>query len=305
MINLYNEENVGNNTSKNEKYSGGAIMNLKRKSWFSRNKASIIVCISALLMGLTSFMITVKVYDNKIAREKQNSIDINKVVSNLSGEKNNYNVIAKVDEESKPTNEVMSHGGESTTEEFLGEDEISVVEISEDEYNEFVDLLVVNNEEKNDDNIIETIANVEKESGEKEEEKILKFIMPLSGDIGMNYATEKLIYSNTLDEWITHNGIDILGEEAEPVKAIESGVVESVKMDPRYGNTIIIKHNDEYKSVYSNLSTTDLVYVGKEIEKGDIISGVGIGFGFESKEKPHVHLTILKNSESVNPEDLM
>lgn len=280
-------------------------MNLKRKSWFSRNKASIIVCASALLMGLTSFMITVKVYDNKIARERQNSIDINKVISNLSGEKNNYNIIAKVDEESKPSNEVMSYGGESTTEEFLGEDEISVVEISEDEYNEFVELLVVNNEEKNDDNIIETIANVEKESGEKEEEKILKFIMPLSGDIGMNYATEKLIYSNTLDEWITHNGIDILGEEAEPVKAIESGVVESVKMDPRYGNTIIIKHNDEYKSVYSNLSTTDLVYVGKEIEKGDIISGVGIGFGFESKEKPHVHLTILKNSESVNPEDMM
>ena len=75
--------------------------------------------------------------------------------------------------------------------------------------------------------------------------------MPISGEIGLSYATEKLIYSNTLEEWITHNGIDILGEEAEPVKAIEAGTIESVKMDPRYGNTIIIKHNDEYKSIYS------------------------------------------------------
>ena len=76
-------------------------------------------------------------------------------------------------------------------------------------------------------------------------------------------------------------------------------------MDPRYGNTIIIKHDDEYKSVYSNLSTTDLVYVGKKVEKGEIISGIGKGFGFESKEEPHVHLTIIKNGESVNPDEVI
>ena len=137
------------------------------------------------------------------------------------------------------------------------------------------------------------------------EKNKLSFSLPISGEIGLNYATEKLIYSNTLEEWITHNGVDIIGEEAEPVKAIESGVVESVKMDPRYGNTIIIKHDGEYSSIYSNLSTTDLVYVGKKVEKGEIISGIGAGFGFESKEEPHVHLTILKNGESVNPEDVM
>ena len=64
---------------------------------------------------------------------------------------------------------------------------------------------------------------------------------PVSGEIGLNYATETLVYSNTLEEWITHNGIDIIGEEAEPVKAIGAGMVESIKMDPRYGNTIISK----------------------------------------------------------------
>ena len=128
------------------------------------------------------------------------------------------------------------------------------------------------------------------------------YILPVSPIVGND---DKLVYSNTLEEWITHNGVDILGEEAMPVKAIESGAIESVKMDPRYGNTIIIKHNDEYKSVYSNLSTTELAYVGKKVEKGEIIAGIGKGFGFESKEKPHIHLEILKNGECINPLELI
>lgn len=272
-------------------------MSFRRQSRFSKYKAPLIICTGALLTGLISFFVTVKVYDNNFAKELNKELQ-NKVVTNLSGEKEN--IIAKIDDKinnEKPRNEVISEAVK-TNKQNVEENKIDVIEIKEEEYNEFINMLAKNNEEVE---VIETIANIEKESGDKKEENKLEFIMPISGEIGLNYATEKLIYSNTLEEWITHNGIDIIGEEAEPVKAIENGVVESVKMDPRFGNTIIIKHNDEYKSIYSNLSTTDLVYVGKKVEKGEIISGIGIGFGFESKEKPHVHLTILKNGESVNP----
>ena len=274
-------------------------MNYRRQGGFNKYKAPLIICTGALLTGLISFFVTVKVYDKSFENELNKELQ-NKVVTSLSGEKEN--VIAKVESEKneeKPRNEVISEG--IKTNEKYEEPKIEVMEIDENEYNEFINILAKNNEETE---IIETIANVEKKSGEKEKNN-LEFIMPISGEIGLNYATEKLIYSNTLEEWITHNGIDIIGEEAEPIKAIEAGTIESVKMDPRYGNTIIIKHNEEYKSIYSNLSTIDLVYVGKKVEKGEIISGIGKGFGFESKEKPHVHLTILKNGESVNPEEII
>lgn len=279
-------------------------MSFRRKSFFARYKAPIIVCTGALLTGLISFFVTVKVYDNSL----ENNLEIkvpNKVVTNLSEEKDS--IIVKLDEEKlkveeKPNNEVISEDGENTVEEYI--EEIDVPEISMEEYTEIVTALD-QNDEVLENEVVETTANIKKESGEKEQNKVLEFVFPISGDIGLNYATEKLIYSNTLEEWITHNGIDILGEEAEPIKSIESGIVESVKMDPRYGNTIIIKHNDEYKSIYSNVSTTDLVYVGKKVEKGEIISGIGEGFGFESKEQPHVHLTILKNGENINPEEVI
>lgn len=284
-------------------------MSFRRQSFINRYKAPIIVCTGALLTGLISFMVTVKIYDNNVEKNVGNQVNPNRVIASLSGEKINNPIIAQLDKEKVENDiksleniEVISEGGENTTEENIEETEIQVIEIDEKEYNDFINILAKNEEDK-DNQIIETIANVNKVSGEKEGK--LEFIMPLEGEIGLNYSTEKLIYSNTLEEWITHNGIDIIGEEAEPVKSIETGVIESVKMDPRYGNTIIIKHNEEYKSIYSNLSTTDLVYVGKKVEKGEIISGVGKGFGFESKEEPHVHLTILKSGESVNPYDLI
>ena len=280
-------------------------MSFKRQNKFSRYKAPIIVSVAALLTGVISFMITVKVYDNKFEIENK-KIEIqkeNKINENVIAKIESKELFEKASEKIEISNEIPDVKDEKVNEEIL-----DVPEISIEEYEEFVGIFAVEEIENESENIVEVSLNINKENDSeiiKEEKKKLEFIMPLEGEYGLNYATEKLIYSNTLEEWITHNGIDIIGEEASPVKAIESGTIESIKMDPRYGNTIIIKHDEEYKSVYSNLSTVDLVYVGKKVEKGEIISGVGIGFGFESKEEPHVHLTILKNGESVNPEGVM
>lgn len=268
-------------------------------------KAMLIVCGTALVMGIISFAVTVKLYDNNYEKQIEEKNKAKELAeSNLNNEEKE-NLIAQNEQKNieiaRDEIEVISDEAATTTDEYLGE-EIEVMEMSEEEYFAFIndvmpnDTLLVaenDNEKTKEDEVIPTIANVE--------ESKLKFIKPVEGEIGMKYAKEKLVYSNTLEEWVTHNGIDILGEEAMPIKAIESGIIESVKMDPRYGNTIIIKHNDEYKSVYSNLSTTELVYVGKKVEKGEIIAGIGKGFGFESKEKPHIHLEILKNGESIDP----
>lgn len=268
-------------------------------------KAMLIVCGTALVMGIISFAVTVKLYDNNYEKQIEEKNKAKELAeSNLNNEEKG-NLIAQNEQKNieitRDEIEVISDEAATTTDEYLGE-EIEVMEMSEEEYFAFIndvmpnDTLLVaenDNEKTKEDEVIPTIANVE--------ESKLEFIKPVEGEIGMKYAKEKLVYSNTLEEWVTHNGIDILGEEAMPIKAIESGIIESVKMDPRYGNTIIIKHNDEYKSVYSNLSTTELVYVGKKVEKGEIIAGIGKGFGFESKEKPHIHLEILKNGESIDP----
>ena len=52
-----------------------------------------------------------------------------------------------------------------------------------------------------------TNANTTQETEEKKE---LNFVMPVEGEIVKDFAQDNLIYSNTLEEWTTHTGIDIL-----------------------------------------------------------------------------------------------
>ena len=129
--------------------------------------------------------------------------------------------------------------------------------------------------------------------------------MPLDGQVVKDFSENTLIYSNTLEEWINHTGIDIKADKAIPVKAIESGIVIGVKEDPRYGYTIIIEHEQGYKSIYCNLSTLDMVHEGKTVEKGQVISGVGDTALFEIKDSTHLHLEIMYNDKYVNPLEII
>lgn len=134
-----------------------------------------------------------------------------------------------------------------------------------------------------------------------EEKKELKFQAPVEGEIIKDYAKETLIYSKTLDEWTTHLGIDIAGKKTAVVKAAEDGVVESIKNDPRYGLTITISHIDGFKTVYSNLLTTEFVTEGKNVKKGDTIATIGESASFEILDETHLHFEMYKDEASVNP----
>ena len=131
--------------------------------------------------------------------------------------------------------------------------------------------------------------------------KELMFKMPVEGEIIMEYAEENLVYSDTLKEWITHFGIDIAAEKTTVVKAAEEGEVKAIKNDPRYGLTVIIEHENEFKTIYSNLLTAEFVSEGEKVERGQTIGTVGTTGIFESAESPHLHFEIWKDEKPVDP----
>ncbi|MCI8545669.1 MAG: M23 family metallopeptidase [Clostridia bacterium] len=131
--------------------------------------------------------------------------------------------------------------------------------------------------------------------------KELKFIVPLEGEIYKDYSESTLIYSETLEEWTVHLGVDIKAEKGTPVIAAEDGTVESIKNDPRYGLTIILAHEDGFKTIYSNLQTAEFVQEGQTIEKGKTIASVGENASFEISEGAHLHFEMTKDGEKVNP----
>lgn len=136
---------------------------------------------------------------------------------------------------------------------------------------------------------------------ETAENKTLSFSMPVEGEIVKDFAQDNLIYSNTLEEWTTHTGIDIKADKTTVVKSAEAGMVKTIKNDPRYGLTIVIEHENGFQTVYSNLLTSEFVVEGENVEKGQSLGTVGNTAAFEIADEPHIHFEILKDSVQVDP----
>lgn len=135
--------------------------------------------------------------------------------------------------------------------------------------------------------------------------QVITFVKPVEGEITKEFAKDKLVYSNTLEEWTTHLGIDIKAAKTTVVKASEAGTVKSIKTDPRYGLSVIIEHQEGYETLYSNLLTSEFVQVGEQVKQGQSIGTVGNTATFEVVDEPHLHFEITKNGEQIDPSTLM
>ena len=153
----------------------------------------------------------------------------------------------------------------------------------------------------------ETSISKETEKQEKKEEakKELSFERPVEGDILKAYAKDNLVYSETLQEWTTHLGVDIKADKTTVVKASEAGTVKTIKNDPRYGLTITIEHDNGYQTVYANLLSSEFVIEGEKVEKGQSIGTVGNTATFEIADEPHLHFEILKDGVQIDPNTVM
>jgi murein DD-endopeptidase MepM/ murein hydrolase activator NlpD len=129
----------------------------------------------------------------------------------------------------------------------------------------------------------------------------LHFMVPVEGEIVKDFSDSSLVYSETLQEWTVHLGIDIVAEKGSAVVASETGTIESIKNDPRYGTTVTIAHENGYKSIYSNLLSAEFVSEGQQIEKGQTIGSVGDNAAFEIADNAHLHFEMKKDGETVNP----
>ena len=73
----------------------------------------------------------------------------------------------------------------------------------------------------------ETKTESKKEQTQKaEEKKQIKFTAPVKGEIIREFAADSLVFSETLQEWITHKGVDIKADKTTVVAAACDGTVQ-------------------------------------------------------------------------------
>ena len=225
--------------------------------------------------------------------------------SNLKNNSNNTTVLPTEEassELSKNVNEVLMA---NTINETGGDNE----EENDNEIDEIKNSLETNaNTAQN--NITEKNGTIEKEQNKQEdtnkvnEDKAqeIKFIYPVEGEVIKEFAKDSLIYSETLEEWVTHTGIDIKAERSTVVKSVADGTVKSIKNDPRFGLTVTIEHSDGYTSSYSSLLTAEFVKEGEKVTQGQTIGTVGNSAVFEVAQDNHLHFELLKDGSNINPE---
>ena len=85
------------------------------------------------------------------------------------------------------------------------------------------------------------------------------------------------------------------------MKSIEKGTVEKIYEDSFYGFTVVIDHGQGYKSSYSNLDKSINIKEKQTISKGQIIGKIAKTSIGEIKDEPHLHFTLFKDNNNVDP----
>lgn len=252
---------------------------------------------------LESKVVETTILNDKTKDSVENSIlDSNTVIENKKLTLNNTNKITenKVEEKNKVAEKSENVSKEEKIEETTNKEVKEVVSSNNiQNKNEENKTQEVASENNNTNNINNDVIN---NSIATEDTQIkFEFMIPVSGEIIKDYAEDTLLYSNTLEEWTTHLGVDIKAAKTTIVVAAESGIIEKINTDPRYGNSITIDHGNGFKTIYSSLLVSDFFEVGEKVEKGDTIGTVGETANFEMMDDCHLHFEMYKDGKCVNP----
>lgn len=132
----------------------------------------------------------------------------------------------------------------------------------------------------------------------------LAYNIPTEDAILTAYTDDSLIYSNTLDEWRGHSGVDIKAEIGSNISSPLDGVVKESYEDSLWGMIIVIDHGNGLESKFCNLGTLEMVSVGTNVKKGEIISKVGNSADIEMIMDSHIHLETRKNGKLIDPRSI-
>lgn len=96
-----------------------------------------------------------------------------------------------------------------------------------------------------------------------------------------------------------HLGVDFDAPMGTPVHAIGNGVVVFCGQMRGYGNVLIVKYGNIYKSLYAHLEKfAHSIKDDERVKKGETIGYVGMT-GWTTG--PHLHFAVFKNGVAVNP----
>lgn len=148
---------------------------------------------------------------------------------------------------------------------------------------------------------LRTVAKIDDDEAKPESPKVdqvpsAHFDWPVQGRLSSLFGRRKLAGEKER----AHEGIDIAARKGTPVRSARSGhVIYASNRIRGYGNMVIVKHADNFTTVYAHLSK-----FGKSIRKGKFVSrGQQVGLVGRTGRAfgTHLHFEVRYNRVAVDP----
>jgi len=117
---------------------------------------------------------------------------------------------------------------------------------------------------------------------------------PVRGPVNSGFGTRASPWSAKSE---FHSGLDIGAPIGTQVKSPAPGTVVFAGVNQEYGQTLIIDHGHETKSLYGHLSKLN-VAVNEKVQRGEVIGMTG---NTGRSSGPHLHYEIQVKGQPVNP----
>ena len=129
------------------------------------------------------------------------------------------------------------------------------------------------------------------------------YCAPVAGDILAPFSNYELVKNDSMNDWRTHNGVDIAADEGSEAVAVYAGVVSRTTQDPLWGGTVTLKLDTGYEVTYAGLGEI-AVQEGQRISQRQVLGTVGSAPA-ESKMPAHLHFEVKSGISYIDPEILL
>ena len=140
-------------------------------------------------------------------------------------------------------------------------------------------------------------------SGKSAAQAAPSYTQPVSGSVINAFSGDELVYSKTLEDWRTHNGIDYACSNGEAVYAPAAGTVATVATDGNWGGVVEITDAEGRTWRLCGVAKP-AVKVGDSVVPGQQL-GAASTVGCENADGSHIHLEVIAGEKYLDPASII
>ncbi|MBQ6864947.1 MAG: M23 family metallopeptidase [Clostridia bacterium] len=131
------------------------------------------------------------------------------------------------------------------------------------------------------------------------------YTLPAGTQIVKDFSLGVPVFSNTMEDYRTHNGIDFACEEGDPVIAAADATVSAVYEDVAWGGVVELDFGNGYTAKYCGLLPDSIaLQTGDTVKSGDAVGVIG-QIPIEADDGCHLHYEMRQDGIVVDPLEAM